>query len=265
MHAAIKHFIRLGQEGVAVHAQVSGALTAEGVMASLSQATQNKVHVLPNSVIQTEAGRVVSSIRAIMIPMTNIIPAPENMQGFTALSSNMYVDSHDAMWGLRETASGRFLVMADEQTNIDQLMDMMASCSSNMADLQAGAPAVARNIAAHEQALTGLEQGDVVSYYSALSNSMRVGAVVDASTAEVTQYVTVAPLNGDEHEAISTSAVAVFVDHNEIEYPQAEVSLSATAGSPDVERLVDYFRRMFSYSPEYFRTLETRIRSHAFC
>jgi hypothetical protein len=60
-------------------------------------------------------------------------------------------------------------------------------------------------------------------------------------------------------------AVEEVVDHNEIEYPQAEVSLSATAGSPDVERLVDYFRRMFSYSPEYFRILETRIRSHAFC
>ena len=265
MHAAIKHFIRLGQEGVAVHAQVSGALTAEGVMASLSQATQNKFHVLPNSVVLTDQGRVINSVRAIMIPTTNVIPAPENMHGFTALSNNMYVDSHDAMWGLRETSSGRFLVMADEQTNIDQLMDMMASCSSTLPDLQAGAPGVARGIVTHEQALTGLEQGDVVSYYSALSNSLQVGAVVDSSTAEFTQHITVAPLNGSEHEAISTSAVAVFVDHNEIQYPQAEVSLSATAGGPDVERLVDYFRRMFSYSPEYFRTLETRIRSHAFC
>jgi hypothetical protein len=263
MQASIKHFIRLGQEGVAVHAQVSGPLEANAVMASLSQAARGKFRVLPESVVVTDTGRVVNSIRAIMVPTINVIPAPENMNGFTALSNNMYVDSHDSMWGLRETPAGRFLVMADEASNIDQLMDMMASCSSSVEDLRAGSPAVAKSIAEHELRLTGVEQGDVVSYYSSLSNTLRVGAVVDASTAEFTQHVTVAPLDGTESEAISTSAVAVYVDHREIDYPQ-DVSLSAV-GSPDVERLVDYYRRMFSYAPEYFRMLESRIRSHAFC
>lgn len=270
MKAFIKTHKRLGEEAIVVLAQVTGCngdlsrVDRKEFMSSLSAASENKFRVVPNSVTHMFSDRLSSFVRAVMIPTVNIIPAPDNMSTFTALSANMYVDSNDTMWALRQNADGNVLVMASEQENIDQLMDMMASCSSTITTLRTVDPVTAKAFEQHESMLTGIECDDVVSAYCSESNSVRIGSVVAVDKRGTEAKIIVAPFDGGDKFESTSSAICVFVDGKEIQYPALQQT-SLSSGAVDIERLVDYFRRMFSYSPEYFQTLESKIRNHAFC
>ena len=268
MKSHIKKHLPIGREGLVVHAQIVGA---EGqnpepasLLASLCEATNRKFTALANSVISLKREGNSHFLRAIMVPTIDAVPVGDDMKGFTALSANMYVDNQDALWGLRESDAGRIMVRATEPENIEQLMDMMSSISCSAVALRSQSPTLANLFEGHEKMLTGLEVGDVVSYYSESSSAIQVGSVVATGTMGTESAILVAPFSGAQQEEVSTSAVAVFVDGASVEYPEVQASYSS-GGAPDIERMVDYYRRMFSYNESYFKDLESRIRNHAFC
>lgn len=231
--------------------------------ASVSAAVQNDLAVVSGSSSVIQQGRDQTMVRCLLNRTEDVVPL-EGAQGMIALSSNMYMDPQERMWTLRASESGDVLVREASANDNDELINMIRSVSSaSDVNLRSRMPETAAALAQFEAQLATAQGGDMVSYLSN-SGALEVGFIAAQVEEDSGNSYIVVSQSGTEEQITAKSLVAVL-DGTQIEstaFPAVD-SVSAAVGV-DVEKLVDYYKRVYYYRPDYLEKLITIIRGHSF-
>lgn len=252
---------------VAGYAVLSG-LPAKGdansvdVLAALSTSSQHSLSAVAGSVTYLEdLGAGMALVRTLMVPATRTLPA-SCINGMVSVSANMYMDDSDRLWNLSGSGTDKLLVAASAESP-DELLEMMASCSSDNHSALNTMPLAQRAYAQHQQALASLSGGDYVTYLRE-DQSMGEGFIAAVSTsADGDECLIIADAEKGEQSCSRAQVVAIMPADNVAVSDDVIVSESAYQVNP-VKTLMDYYRRVYGHAPEYFKQLSAVIRGHAF-
>lgn len=266
----IKHFAPAGSGIARVVANVIHTAASRAnpnlIGEVLREKTQNRLTAVAGSFRTVDEGPLSSVITGVLAfnRESIAIASSEDLQGFTAVASNMFMDVEDRMWNLHKTESGSLLVRSTGIDDDQELVGLLASLSSSpqtsgeSRQLSATASSVRNRIAG----------GQYVSFVNA-NNMLAQGFVV--VTAADSDDVVVLTDEKAEPEAIKANAITEIHDLGQdapqvelTEQEQVDVAVASAAGRITLDMMVDYYRRMFAASPEYFEMFKSRLLSHAF-
>lgn len=212
-----------------------------------------------------EAGKTSTYVRTIMTRMQDIVPLAQadTANEFRALSSNMYMDKSERMWSLRTNEGGeQVLVRSSEANDNADLIDMIRSVSgASTLNINATLPHVAQAMSIHDAQLAAAVGGDMASYVSQ-SGELKVGFIA----ARVTDDNSVLMVDeAGESEQVSALSMVAILSGDELDqnHMPAVDSVSAAAGI-DVPKLLDYYAKVYRYSPDYYAKLATIIKNYSF-
>lgn len=270
MKAYIKQVESISPTQCAVIAQIvhaRGEVINDNFGAAVSESCNREMAPVAGSTIVINAGSGATStfVRTILTRTQDVLPA-DAREGMSSISANMYMDKTERLWTMRHSESGDVLVRTSDVDDNAALIEMIHSCSSNLeaTTLRNYAPEVAQAVDSIELYLAGARGGDMVQYVSA-SGVAKTGFVV-AQYQDLDQHGFVVLGSGEtQEEVISSKSMVSRLDADQLDEKQfpALDSVSA-AGGIDVEKLVNYYARVFSYSPEYFAKVEGIIRNYSF-
>lgn len=256
--------VNADQRIVSVSALLMGVgkdVNSDEVFAALSSATNNTMSVIPGSVIRLDdvgIGQV--AVAAAMTPATRTLPGSHRTH-MTSVSSNIFMDKEERLWALRGDGNDRVLVMSASE-DPDTLIEMMASCSSDDENelIIARDPYLRKALDAHKSVIASVSGGDMVSYV----DGGKVGVAFVAASTSNSDELHVFNMESQSAASISRGQVVAKVECDSIQYPD-EVQLSESGvAAGGLKTIIDYYRRVFGYSPEYFKQLEACIRQHSF-
>ncbi len=239
------------------------SVNAQDLALSVSNACANDLAVVSGSSSVIEKGRGVTMVRCLLNRTEQVVPL-ESQHGMVALSANMYMDQSERMWAVRSSESGDVLVRQAAANDNMELIDLIRSVSAASPEmLAAQMPATHSAMLAYENQLSNAQSGDMASYVSE-SGNFEVGFVASRIVDNgQTQFMMVSQ-SGDNSTIDSRQMIAVANgdDIDPSAFPALD-SVSAALGV-NVEKLVDYYTKVFSYRPDYLAKLVDRIRSHSF-
>lgn len=236
---------------VAVIATVNGS--EDQFAASLSAATNNNLFCIAQSMRVLADNNMTKVVRAIMRPSKQLLPANHASQ-MVALSSNMFMDKGERIWHLKSEGGDNVLV-AQQPENLDEMMAMMSSCSSDTHP-----DAMVRDaMMSTSSAINAVEGGDVVSFVSA-SGELDVGFVM--YTTEDKAEAGILSFSGVEH-TVDMQALVTVRPCALLKYPE-EVALSVSGQVTGVPTLLDYYKRVYSYNSDYWNKIRQIIVGHSF-
>lgn len=225
----------------------------------------NQLAPVPNSWYLVESNSFTDTLCGILSTNKQSIPYQENMHGFHALSSNMFMDEEQHMWSLKETEGGKLLVKTSNYEDEEALNQLMAAFS---ADLSLTDPIFGKveNAMGYCQQLTG---GDYVSFISRASNEVRTGYVVSAvtqETGELTDQLLVLAYNQDNYDLIHRNMVTGTYQIDDLPVlAEEEVIASASPKKTLViEDILSYYRMLYQRNPDYFAAFEKRLTEYCF-
>lgn len=265
----LKHFAVAGSGLARIVANVvhtdASRQNPELVTQAIAKKFENQLQAVAGSIHVVDSGPLTDTITGVLGVQreTIAVNGSDNLKGFKAVASNMYLDDEDRMWTLNTTAAGNLLVRANGVEDDAALLNMLsavasaAQTSTESVNLRAVASSVRQSLAA----------GQYVSYVN-VNNVLAHGYIV-AMAGDETALV-LAP-GQEEAETINVNAVVasheisdeVLLDLDEDE--KTQIAIASARGAVPIEAMVDYYRRVFIRSPEYFQQFEQRLRGHAFC
>ena len=266
MKAFIKQIDALNDNQSVAIVQVThnaGENIADNFGAIVSASCDREFVPVEGSSVALQVGKTTSFVRTIMNRMQDIIPVSQIGDEFTALSNNMYMDKSERMWAIRRSESGEDMLVRQSSANDSaELIDMIRSVSGvQHINLQSSMPELARNIAIHNATLAAATGGDMISFVSN-SGDLKVGFIAANVTDD--NSLLVVDQEGKEEQISSMSMVAILsgdeIDGNAL---PAVDSVSAAVGV-DVNKLLDYYGKVFRYKPDYFSKLADIIKGHSF-
>ncbi|MNY57844.1 hypothetical protein D3C86_1941080 [compost metagenome] len=106
--------------------------------------------------------------------------------------------------------------------------------------------------------------GDLINFVSESSGRVSMGFVVTDVQNEhgVDKGLYVVDTNGT-HGQINREMVTAAIASSEIEYNESESLMAVASGNISLEMMVEYYRKMFIRSPEYFEKFRQRLLSRA--
>ena len=239
------------------------ALDSVDVRAALSTSSQHSLSAVEGSVTYLEdLGAGMALVRALMVPATRTLPA-SCINGMVSVSANMYMDDSDRLWNLSGAGTDKLLVAASAE-NPDELLEMMASCSSDQGQSSLHAmPMAQRAFQQHQSVLASLSGGDYVTYLRD-DQSMGEGFVAAVSTSSAgDECLMIADIEKGQQSCSRAQVITVVPSDNVNVSDDVMLSESAYQLNP-VKTLMDYYRRVYGHAPEYFKQLSAIIRGHAF-
>ena len=251
MSATIHSSKEINGGKMAVIATITGPV--DQYAASLSAATNNSMSCIAQTMRVLGDNNMVKVVRAIMKPAKQVLPANHAGQ-MVALSSNMFMDASERIWHLKSEGADGILV-AQQPENLEELMGMMQSCSSDTS----GNPMVREAMMSTSSAIDSVEGGDVASYVSE-SGELEVGFV--AYTSAESSEVGIVSFSGDHH-VVDRQALVTVRPCNLMQYPD-EVALSVSGVVTGVPTLLDYYKRVYSYNSDYWNKIRQVIVGHSF-
>jgi hypothetical protein len=186
------------------------------------------------------------------------------MNGFKAVASNMFMDDEKDMWVLRKTEAGGLLV---KTTGIDDDMSLVGMLDAVASDGFRNSPEFGRMTAMASSIEHAVAGGDFVSY---VNNDNRVVCGFVVASVEGTDEIVALPVGATEGETIKKAAVTEI--HAQTDFPQhqptgeeeAETVVAAARGAIDLNFILDYYKKVYARSPQYFDMLAQRFQSHQF-
>ena len=252
-----------------VHHSRGESVDAKQAMVQMHNETQGKLSAVAGSFVVLNDEPVRKVIQGMMALSHAALPVTDNMEelGFRSLSKNMFLDDQERIWNVEETESGRIAVRSNTVDNPEELAGLLAQCSvpiSKGSDPQyfSALASSSSTVANHPKS------GDYVSFVDA--GRTQFGFVISPefesdSSASYTGNLSV--LASDAEKPVTISDKQVVGNMGFVDYPEPEQEASAAVGNvgkTQVQQLVDYYRRVYSYAPKYFAELQKRIRQHVF-
>lgn len=234
------------------------------IASALKNVFDGKLEAVAGSFKSLEKGKYTERLIGVVAAVRQAIPFTEGMNGFKAVASNMFMDDEKDMWVLRKTEAGGLLV---KTTGIDDDMSLVRMLDATASDGFRNSPEYGRMAAVASSIEKAVEGGNFVSY---VNNDNRVvcGYVV-ASVADSDEIVAL-PVGATEGETVKKAAVTEIHATNEFpEYTQsgeeeAATITAAARGAIDINFILDYYKKVFARSPQFYDAFAQRIQSHQF-
>lgn len=232
---------------------------------SLSQAFDNKLSPVQGSFRSIDKAPYTERIVGVMRINTESVPM-EAAKGFRSVSSNIFMDEEDKMWVLRKTEAGDILVKNTGIEDHASLLGMLNVVCHSGHSLSSEFKLSESKVAAMQANVQG---GSFVQYVSALDSRTKFGFVV-ASAEDEKLLVLPEDKSAEEGEVVDRNAVVSEEDISDA--PEVELSeqekmdqaVSVSRGVVDVSTLLDFYKKVFARSPEYYAKFAERVRKHAF-
>lgn len=239
-------------------ARVSARITHKGnsrenrgsILQAIATKFDNRMIPVQSSWTETEKSVFTHDISGILttnnrtvVPMTS-----ENANNYRCLSGNMYIDSEKEIWSMKQTAAGKLLVRTTAYDDDDVLDELVRSVSSN-----------SKNEACRGQNNTGFVGGDFLSFVSPTDAKVHCGFLVATAHSSNEDFIMLA-LDGENSETIDPNMTIAKAELKGIEYD----GLAASNAPVTLEVLLDYYKRLYVRSPEYFNKLSERLLAHTF-
>lgn len=238
--------------------------TSDEVFNSLSKATKHQLIPVRGTVrmVSKSADDLQCMVTAVMDRTRDIRPYTEN-HGFRSLSKNQFLDDAENIWTLSQAGDGKVFVRANELESVDDMANLMKACCSNSGATTTEQRAM---ISQSSNNGVGVQGGDYAQFISA-SGDVRFGYVAAELVTESGEdegLLMVSSTDG-ESETINREDIIVSVPADQFTAEVPEYALDSKSSAGDAEVLINYWRRVLSYRPDFFAQLEARIRSYAFC
>lgn len=231
-----------------------------------------KLEAVAGSFTSLEKGEFQEQITGVVSVVREAMPAnKENLKGFKSISANMFMDEEENMWVVRKSAAGDLVVKTtgiDDDMSLVKLLNQACSSTTSLSSVSDH-----RRMVAHASAVCeSVTGGDFVSYVTA-SNTIGYGFVVATAETEeqpeVKQAV-VMPVGIGDEEVINTKAITEI--HDQEDFPVVELSqqelvdaaVSTSRGESGLQVLLDYYKKVYARSPEFYKQFAARLKSHAF-
>lgn len=237
------------------------------VSASLGAQTDHSLTVIPGSIRVIEKSPFRSTVTAAMRPSTEAIPFTKNMPGFSALSSNVYMDESDRMWTLENNADGKVLVRSHIADDSDDIAHLMQSCSSFNGSSNLDVASMRSVSSAGLMAAMTLEPSDVISFVR--NGNLELGAVISSESSEQGTTFRAMSFSADPNEGSFAfnpdQLIHNFGDADgSITFPE-DTTMTALSGNARAADLVDYYRKLYGHNQEFLNKLLGQINAYAFC
>jgi hypothetical protein len=225
----------------------------------------NRMMAVAGSMHVEDKGPVSETISAVLATVRESFAVNEGQQlnGFKAIASNMFLDDEDKMWTLNKTESGSLMVRSTGIDDDQSLLGMLHAVASS-----AASSSESKRLAAVASSLrNSLEGGQYVSFVNN-NNQMQRGFIV-ATAMDDDNAVVVLPFGETEAQQISKSAITDIHNTDQVQFPEIpedekiQVAVAASSGRLDIETIIDYYRRVYGHNEEYFAKLEALLREAA--
>ena len=165
---------------------------------------------------------------------------------YRVMSSNLLMDNEDrSLWEVRDGAGSKYLCRQgnEDLTALVHMATAHKASLPSLVQLASGQPA----------------PKDFVAFVDAQTEEVRYGfAVAAAAEGKVSVVAT-------DDESLVEVSEALVIDVYELEKAEhARLSATAAADGLSREAMVEYYKKAYSYSPEYIQEIIKMIDQHAF-
>lgn len=187
-------------------------------------------------------------------------------RGMRALASNVLMNTEDdSIWEVRNAGSGSKVLV---RQGVEDLRAVLETSKTK----------VHRTPVLSSMGVSRPEAQKFVAFVDPGFNTVRYGYVLESSD----QDLTVMPYVGEEERADFQAQVSAGIPTQTLEQRQAPVRVSveslveivstngtdnfaalAAPESNEKDKMIDYYKKMFGYSPEYFEKVKEIIQGHA--
>jgi len=207
-----------------------------------------------------------TTVRVAMMAASQVIPFEEGMAGFTSVSSNIYMDSKEDIWSLRQNEAGKVLVRSNAIDDASEIGELLESCSNVTASTsfnrdQQFFQAVAS--ASSQLGVDHIQTQDYVTFAHGgeLHNGFIVTAHADESGQLNGQFSAIAFSDNPDQQPVTITAAAIVQNHGVPQYEEPEGMQVSVSSAAD---LISYYRKIYGHNQAFFRKLEQQIRGYAF-
>lgn len=246
-------------------ARVLGTIVAGATPEQISKAVRQlggKLIPVPHSFAALSSNGVTQCIEGIVGVLEERIVLDEtNADKFNAIAStNMYMDSEERLWSANKTDAGTVLIKSHAGDDMEIMNQLMACVASSQIAQQEAEP-VSRKLRGERAHVEG---GDLINYVSESTGRVTMGFVVTDMKGEdgSDKGLYVVDQHGN-HGALNRELVTAAIASSEIEYDETESLVAVAAGNISLEMMIEYYRKMFVRSPEYFEKFRERLLSRA--
>ncbi len=235
------------------------------VAATIEHKLQDRMTAVAGSFAVLDKGNFTDRITGLVSVKREAMPATEdNLKGFRATASNMFMDDESEMWVLRKTEAGGLLV---KTTGIDDDMTLVHLLESNSSAGFRNSSGYNTAVASAADLAQSVAGGMFVSYVN-VDNMVAHGFVV--ATAADSDDVVVLPVVGDVEEVVKRAAITEV--HAQDEFPQVEATkeeqveevVAAARGEIDLAFLLEFYKKVYARSPQFFSMFAQRANAHQF-
>lgn len=248
-----------------VHTAASRA-NPQLIAESLKSKFNGQLQAVAGSVNVVDRGPVSETITGMLsvVRESVAIASSEDLKGFTAVAANMYLDDEERMWTLNTTTAGNIMVRTtgiDDDQALVGLLHAVASSTATSGESQ-------RMSALASAVRSKVEGGKFVSYVNQ-HNELVQGFIV-AVASDDAELAVALPVDG-EPEQININAVTEVHNISDDVLPelsedeQIQVAVASARGSVNIDMILDYYKKVFVRSPDYFAEFAKRVRGHQFC
>jgi len=223
------------------------------ILSAINEKFGGKLRAVARSFRLTEnssadASNVMCHIEGYLVPNVEVIEAhSERGKVMSCVASNMFMDDADCIWN----KSGDFLYKKSDVETSEQLEAMLSEVSSE--------GGFARQRKANDFKITTPSAGSFISFTH--QGEMGYGFVVATDTSN--KKLMVLADGEDEPEVIDDFQVKdqYEVDGDELRQPE---EVECSSDSVSVDKLVQYYKRVYSYNQPFLDGLIGRIKGYSF-
>jgi hypothetical protein len=196
----------------------------------------------------TENGNIRSIVGFVRSnrPVKDFDESAENASRYKVMSSNLLMDKSDqTMWEIKSGAHGKYLARKDVE-DLSELVHMAQATVMGMPKF-------------NQLAALGGSPREFVAYMDLNTEEVGYGYVV----AQVGEKHTVVAHDRDEQVEVMASQM---IDVRDLEGEDEQVAGMAMAQevAADKASMIQYYRKAYSYSPEYIQKIIDMINQHSF-
>ncbi|MBO6276558.1 MAG: hypothetical protein J6N20_03840 [Pseudomonas sp.] len=250
-------------------ARVLATISATASVAQTQVAAKRDLHHLltpvPNTFAALASNGVTKTIEFVVgVLEERVVLDQSNATRFAAVAStNMYIDSEEKLWSANKTDAGVVLIKSHAGDDMEIMSALMKCVASTAVGQQESLPAADAQVRDRNK----IEGGDLVTFVSESTGRVDMGFVVAALAGEdgSDRGLFITNQDGSFQGAVDRNLVIATVAGSQLQIEETTDDLVAVAsGRPSLEMMLDYYRKVFIRSPEYFAKFRQRLLSHAF-
>ena len=242
---SITSFQLHGPKLAEIVAATVNVIERNALFAKLQEKFDNKASPIQNSFRWVKPGQVMCGFVTVR-PEVQVLKSKAELASFRNVASNMYLDDDDSAWELKSGTSGSYLV----RTGVEDLPAVLSKVRASRT--VPGIPVVSSLVPAQAK------QHELVAYING-SCDLDYGVVianVKESSKRAVLSVNSKVLEGVDPARIIESRAIAFTDKKIGPVP-------TTAGVPDPEVMIEYYKKAYGYSQSYLAKVIEAIQQQA--